>query len=57
MPDHSVHKAGDLAHDERLLVERWLGRILSNDETISVAHIGRILHRPARNARSSGGRL
>lgn len=36
MPDHSVHKAGDLAHDERLLVERWLGRVLSNDETISV---------------------
>jgi hypothetical protein len=36
MPDHTVHKAGDLAHDERLLVERWLGRSLSNDETISV---------------------
>ena len=36
MPDHSVHKAGDLDHDERLLVERWLGRALSNDETISV---------------------
>src|SRR6266566_3576918 len=36
MPDHSVHKAGDLARDERLLVERWLGRRLSNDETISV---------------------
>lgn len=36
MPDHSVHKAGDLAHDERLVVERWLGRALSNDETISV---------------------
>ncbi len=36
MPDHSVHKAGDLARDERLLVERWLGRPLSNDETISV---------------------
>src|ERR1035441_6253919 len=36
MPDHSVHKAGDLARDERLLVERWLGRALSNDETISV---------------------
>ena len=34
MPDHSVHKAGDLASDERLLVERWLGRALSNDETI-----------------------
>ena len=36
MPDHSVHKAGDLARDERMLVERWLGRPLSNDETISV---------------------
>ena len=36
MPDHSIHKAGDLARDERLLFERWLGRSLSNDETISV---------------------
>ena len=36
MPDHSVHKAADLPRDERLLVERWLGRALSNDETISV---------------------
>ena len=36
MADHSIHKAGDLARDERLLVERWLGRPLSNDETISV---------------------
>jgi hypothetical protein len=36
MSDHAVHKAGDLARDERLLVERWLGRALSNDETISV---------------------
>jgi len=36
MSNHSVHKAGDLAHDERLLVERWLGRALSNDETISL---------------------
>jgi hypothetical protein len=36
MPDHSVHRAGDLARDERLLVERWLGRPISNDETISV---------------------
>jgi hypothetical protein len=33
MPDHSVHKAADLGHDERLLVERWLGRSLSNEET------------------------
>jgi len=36
MPDHSVHKAGDLAGDERSIVERWLGRTLSDDETISV---------------------
>jgi hypothetical protein len=36
MHDHSVHKAGDLARDERLLVERWLGRPLSDDETTSV---------------------
>lgn len=36
MPDHSVHRAGELAPDERLLVERWLGRPISNDETISV---------------------
>ena len=36
MADYSVHKAGDLARDERLLVERWLGRPISNDETISV---------------------
>jgi hypothetical protein len=36
MPDHSVHKASDLARDERLLLERWLGRPLSDDETISV---------------------
>ena len=36
MPDHSVHKAGDLAREERLLLERWLGRALANDETISV---------------------
>ena len=36
MANHSVHKAGDLGCDERLLFERWLGRPLSNDETISV---------------------
>ncbi|MBI1841464.1 MAG: hypothetical protein HYR88_11515 [Verrucomicrobia bacterium] len=36
MPDHSIHRASDLAGDERLIVERWLGRALSNDETISV---------------------
>ncbi len=37
MPDHLVHKASDLAGDERLIVERWLGRTLSNDETISIS--------------------
>ena len=36
MPDHSVHEANDLAGDERVIVERWLGRALSGDETISV---------------------
>jgi hypothetical protein len=36
MPDHSVHKASDLADDERLVVERWLGRPLSADEQISL---------------------
>jgi hypothetical protein len=36
VPDHSIHRASDLAGDERLIVERWLGRALSNDETISV---------------------
>ena len=37
MPDNSIHKTGDLAHDEPRLVERWLGRALANDETISVS--------------------
>ena len=36
MPDHSIHRASDLTGDERTIVERWLGRVLSNDETISV---------------------
>ena len=36
MSDHSVHKAADLAGDERMIVERWPGRSLANDETISV---------------------
>jgi hypothetical protein len=36
MPDHSIHRASDLAGDERMIVERWLGRALANDETISV---------------------
>jgi hypothetical protein len=37
MPNHSVHKASDLAGDERLMIERWLGRTLSSDETISIS--------------------
>jgi hypothetical protein len=36
MSHHSVHNASDLPQDERLLVERWLGRALSDDETISL---------------------
>ncbi len=36
MSGHSLHKAGDLPPDERLLVERWLGRPLSHDDVISV---------------------
>ena len=36
MPNHSVHKASDLAPDERMFVERWLGRALSRDETVTL---------------------
>jgi hypothetical protein len=36
MPDHSIHKAGELPNEQRLLVERLLGRALADDETISV---------------------
>ena len=36
MPDHSVHKASDLAQDERLVRRKVVGGALSNDETISV---------------------
>ena len=36
MPNHSVHKASDLAPDERTFVERWLGRALSRDETVTL---------------------
>ena len=36
MPNHSVHKASDLASDERMFVERWLGRALSTDETVTL---------------------
>jgi hypothetical protein len=37
MSDHSVLRAGDLGSDERLIIERWLGRTLSSDETISIS--------------------
>lgn len=37
MSDHFVHKVHELAQNERVLIERWLGRSLSNDETISVS--------------------
>ena len=37
MPDYSVQKASDLAGDERLMIERWLGRTLSDSETISIS--------------------
>jgi hypothetical protein len=35
MPDHSIHRASDLAGDERLIVERWLGRALLNDASVN----------------------
>ena len=37
MPNNWVHKASELAGEERVLVERLLGRALSDDETISVS--------------------
>ena len=36
MPSNWVHKVSDLAPEERVLVERWLGRQLSDDETVSL---------------------
>jgi hypothetical protein len=36
MADFSVHNASELSSDERIFVERWLGRPLSADETISL---------------------
>jgi hypothetical protein len=36
MPNHSVHKASDLAPDERVFIEGWLGRALSTDETVTL---------------------
>ena len=37
MSSNSVHKAADLVREERMLVERWLGRPLSDDETVSLS--------------------
>ncbi len=31
-----LHKASELAPDERLVVERWLGRPVGQDETITL---------------------
>ena len=36
MSNHSLHKAGEMPRDERLLVERWLGRVLSDHDIIGV---------------------
>jgi len=36
MANSWVHRVGDLAQEERKLVERWLGRAVSEDETISL---------------------
>lgn len=36
MPNNWVHRVRDLAREERMLVERLLGRALSDDETVSL---------------------
>ena len=36
MANSWVYRVGDLAREERMLVERWLGRAVSEDETISL---------------------
>ena len=36
MPNNWVHRVGELAREERVLVERWLGRTLADDETVSL---------------------
>jgi len=36
LPDRFVHRADELAQDERRILERWLGRPIGNDETISL---------------------
>jgi hypothetical protein len=37
MQSHWEHKATELAPEERMLFERWLGRALSPDETVTVS--------------------
>lgn len=36
MPNNWVHRVRDLAREERMLVERLLGRALSDDDTVSL---------------------
>jgi len=36
MPSSWVHKARELTLEERLIVERWLGRSLGEEETLSL---------------------
>jgi hypothetical protein len=36
MASHWVQRASDLAPEERHLLERWLGRSLSDEETVSL---------------------
>ena len=37
MADRGAQRASDVAGDERLMIERWLGRTLSDSETISIS--------------------
>ena len=37
MANYAVRKASDLAPEQRALIERWLGRPLAVDETISLS--------------------
>ena len=36
MPNNWAHRASDLAREERMLVERLVGRALADDETVSL---------------------
>jgi len=36
VPNSWVHRVSDLGREERMLVERWLGRAVSDEETISL---------------------